>query len=73
MEPAIAPVRPAAASRLVACLWCHGATTHADVMRHHGLCRECVNDNVDLSWRLVYDRDAKLGAIPPNLRLAYHL
>lgn len=73
MEPAISPVRLNAASRLVACLWCHGATTHADVMRHHGLCSACVHDNVELCWRLVYDRDRNIGSIPSNLRLAYGL
>ena len=31
MEPAISSVRPSASSRLVACLWCHEATTQADV------------------------------------------
>ncbi len=73
MEPAIAPARPIVASRTVACLWCHAATTPADIMRHHGLCRACVRDNIEVSWRLIYDRDSKLGAIPSNLRVAYGL
>lgn len=73
MEPATSSDRPAASSRMVACLWCHTATTQADVIRHHGLCRRCVHDNVSLSWRLVYDRDRNLGAIPSNLRVAYGL
>ena len=73
MEPAIAPVRPTVPSRVVSCLWCHEATTQADVMRHHGLCSACVHDNVEVSWRLVYDRDNRVGTIPTNLRVAYKL
>ncbi len=71
MEPATLPVRPTVSSRIVACLWCHGATTQADVVRNHGLCRSCVHDNIELSWRLIYDRDRSIGAIPANLRVAY--
>jgi len=73
MEPAIASDRPIVSSRTAACLWCHEVTTHADLMRNHGLCRSCVHDNVELSWRVVYDRDRKIGAVPSNLRLAYGL
>ena len=73
MEPATSPIRPTVASRLVACLWCDESTTHADVTRNHGLCKSCVHDNVELSWRLVYDRDRNVGAIPINLRDAYGL
>jgi hypothetical protein len=73
MEPATLPVRPTVSSRLVACLWCHAATTHADVMRNHGLCHNCVHENIELSWRLVYDRDRNIGSIPSNLRAAYGL
>ena len=73
MEPATFPARPTVASRLVACLWCHETTTHADVTRNHGLCKSCVHDNIELSWRLVYDRDRDVGAIPANLRIAYGL
>ncbi len=73
MEPAIPLVRPTASSRIVACLWCHENTTHADVMRHHGLCRNCAQNNNEISWRLVYDRDRKIGSIPFNLRVAYRL
>ena len=73
MEPATAQVRSAYSSRAVACLWCHENTTQADVMRNHGLCRNCVHDNVEISWRLVYDRDRNIGSIPSNLRVAYGL
>jgi hypothetical protein len=73
MEPAIAPVRPNASSRLVTCLWCHGSTTQADVVRNRGLCRSCVHDNIEISWRVIYDRDSNVGAIPSNLRVAYGL
>jgi hypothetical protein len=73
MEPATSPIRPALPSRPASCLWCHELTTQADVMRNHGLCSNCVHDNVEVSWRLVYDRDRRIGSIPPNLRLAYGL
>ncbi len=73
MEPATAPLRPTLSSRVVACLWCHERTTHADIVRNHGLCRRCVHDNIEVSWRLVYDRDRHIGSIPSNLRVAYGL
>ena len=73
MEPATAPVRLSIASRIVSCLWCHQATTHHDVTRNRGLCGNCVRDNVETSWRLIYDRDRHIGAIPSNLRVAYRL
>ncbi len=73
MEPATSPVRSTVASRPAACMWCHEITTQADVTRNHGLCRSCVHDNVEISWRLVYDRDRNIGAIPSNLRHAYGL
>lgn len=73
MEPATSLVRPTVSSRVVSCLWCHQATTHHDVTRNHGLCQSCVHDNVEISWRLIYDRDRNIGAIPSNLRAAYGL
>jgi len=73
MEPATVSIRPTVSSRAVACLWCHEATTHADAIRHHGLCRACVHDIADISWRLIYDRDRNIGSIPSNLRVAYGL
>jgi len=73
MEPATSLVRPTVSNSVVACLWCHQAATHAEVVRNHGLCRDCAHDNVELSWRLVYDRDRNIGSIPSNLRVAYGL
>jgi hypothetical protein len=79
MQPATSPDqdrnqnRPAVSSRLVACLWCRETATQAEVMRNHGLCNVCVHDNVEISWRLVYDRDRRIGSIPANLRVAYGL
>jgi len=73
MEPATSLPRPAVSNRVVACLWCHEATTHAEVVRNRGLCRRCAHDNGEISWRLVYDRDRNIGAIPSNLRIAYGL
>jgi hypothetical protein len=73
MAAAISSVRSRASSRVVTCLWCHGSTTQADAVRNRGLCRSCVHDNIEISWRLIYDRDSNIGAIPSNLRLAYGL
>jgi hypothetical protein len=73
MEPATSFVRLPASNRVVACLWCHQATTHSDVVRNRGLCPKCARESGELSWRLVYDRDRKIGAIPANLRVEYGL
>jgi hypothetical protein len=73
MEPAIALVRPTVSNRVAACMWCHAAATHAEVIRNRGLCQSCAQDNVEIAWRLVYDRDRRIGSIPPNLRVAYGL
>jgi hypothetical protein len=73
MEPAAPLVRLTVSNRVAACLWCHATTTHADVIRNHGLCQSCAQDNVEISWRLVYDRDRQIGSIPSNLRAAHGL
>ena len=73
MEPAAPLVRLTVSNRVAACLWCHATTTDADVIRNHGLCQSCAQDNVEISWRLVYDRDRQIGSIPSNLRAAYGL
>ncbi len=73
MEPATPLVRSTVANRVAACLWCHEITSHSDVIRNHGLCRNCARDSGEISWRLVYDRDRNIGSIPSNLRDAYGL
>lgn len=73
MEAATRLVRPTIANRVVGCLWCHQPATHAEVIRNHGLCRSCAEQCAEISWRLVYDRDLKIGSIPENLRIAYGL
>ncbi len=73
MQPAAALLRPTVSNRVVACMWCHATTTHAEVIRNRGLCQSCAHDNGEIAWRLVYDRDRKIGSIPSNLRLAYGL
>ena len=60
-------------NRVARCLWCHQPSTHAEVVRNRGLCRECVEHYAEISWRVVYDRDLKVGSIPANLRVAYGL
>jgi hypothetical protein len=71
METPAYPVPPNASSRFGTCLWCHQRTPQADVMRNHGLCRLCAEAAGDLGWRLIYDRDRNIGAIPSNLLDAY--
>jgi hypothetical protein len=73
MEPATALVPSTFSNRVVACLWCHETTTQADVIRNRGLCQSCAQDNGEIGWRLVYDRDRNIGSIPSNLRVAYGL
>ena len=73
METATSPIRPSGFSRAVACMWCHQRTFRADVVRNRGLCQSCALENGVISWRLVYDRDRRIGAIPSNLRVAYGL
>lgn len=73
MEAATSLARPSLSKRVVGCLWCHQPATHAEVVRYHGLCRACVEQWSEISWRLVYDRDLRIGSIPANLRLAYGL
>jgi len=73
MEPAASLVPITFSNRAAACLWCHAATARADVIRNHGLCQSCAQENGEISWRLVYDRDRNIGSIPSNLRAAYGL
>ena len=73
MEAATIFVRPTVANRVVGCLWCHQPSTHAEVIRNHGLCAACAEHHAEISWRLIYDRDRKVGSIPANLRVAYGL
>ena len=59
--------------RNASCLWCHRQATYAEVVRNRGLCQPCAEDNEAIGWRVVYDRDRQIGAIPRNLRIAYGL
>jgi hypothetical protein len=43
----------------------------AETTRNSGLCRLCVEEAAALAWRIVYDREKGIGAIPENLRAAY--
>ena len=73
MEAATSLGRHAVANRIVACLWCHQPSFHVEVVRNRGLCRRCAQENAEIGWRIVYDRDRKVGVIPRNLRVAYGL
>jgi hypothetical protein len=73
MDAATRLIRSAVSGRLVGCLWCHQPSIHSEVVRNRGLCRTCIEQAAEISWRLVYDRDLKVGAIPANLRVAYGL
>jgi hypothetical protein len=68
--------RPRATSlahRSVRCLSCRLPMPLADAVKRRGVCALCVEELAILGWRLVYDRERKVGAIPPNLRAAYRL
>jgi hypothetical protein len=73
MEPTPVHTQQTASSRASACLWCHEITSLSEILRNHGFCSRCVRDNCEISWRVVYDRDRKIGKIPRNLRVAYRL
>jgi hypothetical protein len=73
MEPTFVHPHQSISNRVATCLWCHESAPHSDILRNHGFCRGCVHDNCEFSWRLVYDRDRKIGKIPANLRAAYRL
>ena len=73
MEAASTLERTKGAGRSASCLWCHLQATYVEVVRNRGLCQACADDIGELGWRVVYDRDRKVGAIPRNLRIAYGL
>ncbi len=73
MEAATAIDRARVSNRSATCLWCHQLAAHAEIVRNRGLCERCVNDNSEIGWRVVYDRERRIGAIPRNLRVAYGL
>jgi hypothetical protein len=68
-HPGLSP----AARRTVRCLWCHGPVRLVVAEKHQGVCPLCLAEDAELGWRVVYDRERNLGAIPPNLRAAYRL
>ena len=73
MHAATRLVRAAVSNRAVRCLWCRQPSFRAEVIRNRGLCATCVAVSIAISWRVIYDRDRKLGSIPANLRVAYGL
>ncbi len=73
MEAAPSLDRSKVSNRTAGCLWCHQLTAYAEVVRNRGLCQSCAEDNGEIGWRVVYDRDRHIGVIPRNLRVAYGL
>jgi hypothetical protein len=65
--------RPAPARRSPHCLCCHAPLELFLSVRQGGLCARCRTDAAAAGWRIVYDRDGRIGAIPHNLRAAYNL
>jgi hypothetical protein len=59
--------------RTVRCLFCHEPVLLVFAAKHQGVCRRCLDEITQLGWRTIYDRESGLGAIPQNLRDAYHL
>lgn len=59
--------------RVSKCLWCHAPVRLAIAAKHRGVCPLCIAEIAELRWRVVYDRDRGIGAIPRNLRASYKL
>jgi len=59
--------------RTVRCLICHGPVLLVFSAKHQGVCQQCLDEITPLSWRVIYDRDSGVGALPQNLRDAYNL
>ncbi len=60
----------AKSERLVSCVGCHRPMRWRFTDRNAtGLCRRCVAG----TWRVVFDRDSSIGAIPENLVKKYGL
>jgi hypothetical protein len=70
---AASPTIHCASNRLVRCLWCRGAVPLSIAAKHQGVCPLCLAEIAELNWRVVYDRERRVGAIPQNLREAYRL
>ncbi|HUO06447.1 MAG TPA: hypothetical protein VMU16_14710 [Candidatus Binataceae bacterium] len=74
MDTDLQTARPnTTASRITRCLWCQQPVAYIESLRQHGFCRACLQDDPEVGWRLVYDRDRQIGTIPENLRAAYAL
>ena len=58
---------------MVRCVWCRQPVRLVVAAKHEGVCPLCVAETSELGWRIVYDRQRGLGAIPANLRAAYNL
>jgi hypothetical protein len=71
------PTRPhpplLCATRQLRCLWCREPLRLGLAVKHHALCARCRAEAAAAGWRLIYDRDRRIGAIPHNLRAAYNL
>jgi hypothetical protein len=59
--------------RKVKCIWCHEPVLLSAANRHEGVCPLCLSESSELGWRVIYDRERGVGAIPPNLKMAYQL
>ncbi len=64
---------PPAYHRMVRCLSCRQPLRLALAVKQRGICAPCLAELALVGWRLVYDRDRRIGAIPRNLRAAYSL
>ena len=61
------------AQRMVECAFCREPIPLQVAIKTRGVCRLCLDEIAELSWRTVYDRERNFGEIPQNLRLAYGL
>ena len=55
------------------CRYCREPLPAGEATQPGGACRLCAEEVAQFGWRTVYDREAKLGRIPENLRVAYKL
>ncbi|MGH7814537.1 MAG: hypothetical protein ACREQI_11130 [Candidatus Binataceae bacterium] len=73
MQSEVHAARNATAARVTQCLWCRRPVAYVESLRQHGFCRVCLEQDPEVGWRLIYDRDRNVGSIPVNLRAAYRL
>lgn len=73
LEPVRTTRTTTIAQRTVRCAFCHDSIPFTVAIKTKGVCEICIAEIAEFGWRVVYDRDQKLGEIPANLRVQYNL